>query len=95
MEQLGRLTDSLQTLVEQTIAPALAGIAEQIAALQELLGTGPVAKPAADADDGYRRTSQDRGPRPTRPAARVRGRMARPNPAGASAWPGSSTTCST
>jgi phospholipid/cholesterol/gamma-HCH transport system substrate-binding protein len=47
--QLGRLTDSIQTLVEQTIAPALAGIAEQIAALQELLGTGPTAKGAAGA----------------------------------------------
>jgi len=47
--QLGRLTDSLQTLVEQTIAPALAGIAQQIAALQELLGTGPIAKGAAGA----------------------------------------------
>jgi phospholipid/cholesterol/gamma-HCH transport system substrate-binding protein len=50
VEQLGRLTDSLQTLVEQTIAPALAGIARQIAALQELLGTGPVAKPGTKAD---------------------------------------------
>ena len=38
--QLARLTDSLQGLVEETIAPALAGIAEQIAALQQLLGTG-------------------------------------------------------
>jgi phospholipid/cholesterol/gamma-HCH transport system substrate-binding protein len=38
--QLARLTDSLQDLVEETIAPALTGIAEQIAALQELLGTG-------------------------------------------------------
>jgi phospholipid/cholesterol/gamma-HCH transport system substrate-binding protein len=45
--QLGRLTDSLQTLVERTIAPALAGIAEQIAALQELLGTGPVPQSGA------------------------------------------------
>ena len=38
--QLARLTESLQALVEQTIAPALAGIAEQIASLQQLLGTG-------------------------------------------------------
>ena len=38
--QLARLTDSLQGLVEETIAPALAGIAEQISALQQLLGTG-------------------------------------------------------
>ena len=50
VEQLGRLTDSLQTLVEQTIAPALAGIARQIAALQELLGTGPAVKPGTTAD---------------------------------------------
>jgi phospholipid/cholesterol/gamma-HCH transport system substrate-binding protein len=50
VEQLGRLTDSLQTLVEQTIAPALAGIARQIAALQELLGTGPAAKRGTTAD---------------------------------------------
>ena len=41
VEQLAKLTDSLQTLVEQTIAPALAGIAEQIAGLQALLGTAP------------------------------------------------------
>lgn len=38
--QLAHLTDSLQGLVEETIAPALTGIAEQIATLQQLLGTG-------------------------------------------------------
>jgi len=38
--QLGRLTDSLQGLVEDTIAPALKGIAQQIEALKGLLGTG-------------------------------------------------------
>ena len=62
--QLGRLTDSLQTLVEQTIAPALAGIAEQIAALQELLGTGTTAQGTAGAQpaaSGIRGTTSDAG----------------------------------
>ena len=63
VEQLGRLTDSLQTLVEQTIAPALAGIAEQIAALQELLGTGPAAKGRAGPTvGGYPEDTAGSGP---------------------------------
>jgi phospholipid/cholesterol/gamma-HCH transport system substrate-binding protein len=39
VQQLARLTDSLQGLVEDTIAPALADIATQVATLKGLLGT--------------------------------------------------------
>jgi phospholipid/cholesterol/gamma-HCH transport system substrate-binding protein len=38
--QLGALTESLQTLVNETIAPALASIQQQIKAIEDLLGTG-------------------------------------------------------
>ena len=75
VEQLGRLTDSLQTLVEQTIAPALAGIARQIAALQELLGTGPAAKPGTKPTPIGRQVP-GRAP----PGAPASGREGRPRP---------------
>ena len=38
--QLGRLTDSLNRIVEETIAPALASIKTQIQTIETLLGTG-------------------------------------------------------
>lgn len=38
--QLGRLTDSLSRIVEETIAPALASIKTQIQTIETLLGTG-------------------------------------------------------
>jgi phospholipid/cholesterol/gamma-HCH transport system substrate-binding protein len=41
MDQLGALTDSLQSLVDETIAPALASIRQQIKTIEDLLGTGP------------------------------------------------------
>jgi phospholipid/cholesterol/gamma-HCH transport system substrate-binding protein len=40
MDQLSALTDSLQSLVDETIAPALASIQQQINAIEDLLGTG-------------------------------------------------------
>lgn len=39
MAQLGSLTDSLQSLVDETIAPALASIQQQIKTIEDLLGT--------------------------------------------------------
>lgn len=51
MAQLALLADSLQGLVEHTIAPALADIAEQIATLKGMLGSGPGGSPSGGAGD--------------------------------------------
>ena len=40
MTQLAALTDSLQSMVDETIAPALASIQQQIKTIEDLLGTG-------------------------------------------------------
>ena len=50
--QLALLTDSLQGLVEQTIAPALADIAEQIATLKGLIGGGATGTAGDGPGDG-------------------------------------------